>query len=71
MDKKEKIKQCIEESGLVILENGEIEVTDSVNYIYAVLALEEAFEIEFEESYLSDNFMKSIDQIEEIINLIS
>lgn len=71
MERREKIKECLEESGLVVLENGDIEITDSVNYIYAVLALEEAFDIEFDESYLNDDFMKSIDQLEDIIQLIS
>ena len=53
------------------VENGEIEITNSVNYIYAVLSLEEEFEIEFDESYINGDFMHTVDQLEEIINLIS
>lgn len=71
MEIREKVKECLEESGLIVLENGDIEITDSVNYIYAVLALEEAFDIEFAENYLNDDFMKSIDQLTDIIQLIS
>ena len=71
MDNKTRIIECLEESGLSVLENGEIEITNSVNYIYAVLSLEEEFEIEFDESYINGDFMHTVDQLEEIINLIS
>lgn len=71
MDKKAKIIECLEESGLSVSENGEIEITDSVNYIYAVLSLEEEFEIEFDEKFINGDFMHTVDQLEEIISLIS
>lgn len=70
MSKKEKIIQCLEESGIIVKADGQIEVLDSVTFVSAILALEEEFEIEISEEYLLTDFMKSLEQVEVIIDTI-
>lgn len=70
MDKRAQITKCLEESGIILLETGEIESPNSISFVAAILALEDEFDIEIGEEYMVDDFMTSIEQIEEVITIL-
>lgn len=49
---KERALKCMEESGIIVLENGDFDNMDSVNFISAVISIESEFDIEFPDEYL-------------------
>lgn len=52
MQVSEKVQKCIEENGIIILENGDFENLDSINFISTIVDIESEFDIEFPEEYL-------------------
>jgi acyl carrier protein len=48
----ERILKCIEENGIVVLEDGNFDNMNSINFISAVVSIESEFDIEFPDEYL-------------------
>jgi acyl carrier protein len=48
----ERVLKCIEENGIVVLEDGNFDNMDSINFISAVISIESEFDIEFPDEYL-------------------
>lgn len=48
----ERVLKCIEENGIIVLENGNFDNMDSINFISAIISLESEFDIEFPDEYL-------------------
>jgi acyl carrier protein len=48
----ERVLKCIEESGIAVLEDGNFENVNSINFISAIVSLESEFDIEFPDEYL-------------------
>lgn len=69
MENRERIIKCIEESGIAVQEDGTMDSFNSVAFVSAILALEEEFQIEISEEYLSIDYMSTIEQVEEVIQL--
>lgn len=69
----ERILKCVEESGITIDEKGEMINVESLNFISAIISLEEEFGIEFPSELLSyekvDNISRLKDLIEELCRL--
>lgn len=70
MDIKEKVRACLEECGIVIHDDGTIEQMDSINYVTAILSLEEAFDIEFPDEFLNFEIMVSLNKVKDTVEII-
>ena len=63
-----KLRVCLEESGIVILDDGSFDEMDSITFISAIVSIEQEFEIEFLDEYLIMNVMGNIDQLYEVVS---
>lgn len=63
----EKIEKCLFENGIDIDENGNMRDVDSLDFIGAIIALEEVFNIEFPDWFLNYELLHNKEQIEEMI----
>lgn len=70
MESIERVRKCIEESGMEVLDSGEIDGADSISFISAVLSIEEEFEMEFPDEYLLIETMSNIDNLHYVIQQI-
>jgi acyl carrier protein len=75
MINKDDIKKALTDIGVLIDDaeepNGyKIEVMDSITYINTIISLEEIYDVEFEDEYLTGSLFNSIDQLVDIINLL-
>lgn len=70
MDIKEKVRECLEECGIVIHDDGTIEQMESINYVTAILSLEETFDIEFPDEFLNFEIMVSLDKVKDTVEII-
>lgn len=52
MSVNERVLKCIEENGIIVLEDGNFDNMDSINFISAIISLESEFDIEFPDEYL-------------------
>lgn len=59
----ERIRKCIEESGIDVLESGELDNVESINFISAIISMEQEFDIEFPDEYLLIDIMSNIENI--------
>lgn len=59
----ERIRKCIEESGIDVLESGELDNIESINFISAIVNMEQEFDIEFPDEYLLIDTMSNIENI--------
>lgn len=64
----EKIKKIIEENGAKVNDNGSIENMDSLSFIATIVQLEEEFDIEFPDMYLTSEKLNKVDSIIYIVN---
>lgn len=64
----ERILKCVEENGIIILEDGNFDNLDSLTFISSVIALESEFDIEFPDEYLSTNIFSSLENVALIVN---
>lgn len=67
---KERVIRCVEECGINIDLDGTIIDLDSFKFISMVIALEDEFDIEFPDEYLSVGTMETIDNICDILSHI-
>ncbi len=70
MDIKEKVRECLEECGIVIHDDETIEQMESINYVTAILSLEETFDIEFPDEFLSFEIMVNLDKVKDTVEII-
>lgn len=71
MNIRQKIIKCIEENGIQICSDGNLDELESIKFISLIVSLEEEFKIEFPEEYLLTYKLSNVDMIKEvIINLI-
>ena len=71
MNIRQKIIKCIEENGIQISSDGNLDELESIKFISLIVSLEEEFKIEFPEEYLLTYKLSNVDMIKEvIINLI-
>ncbi|MNO42838.1 acyl carrier protein [compost metagenome] len=59
----ERILNCLEESGIEVLEDGILDNIDSYAFISAIVSIEEAFDIEFPDEYLLIDKLSNIEDI--------
>lgn len=52
MNMSERVQKCIEENGILVLEDGSFDNMDSIQFISAIVSLESEFDIEFPDEYL-------------------
>lgn len=64
---KQKLIECIEESGITILEDGTLEDIDSLKFISCIVEIERIFEIEFPDDLLLIDYFLDIDSLSKII----
>lgn len=64
----ERVLKCIEENGIIVLDNGNFENVDSMNFISTIISLETEFDIEFPDEYLLMNTFSDFDNAVFIIN---
>ena len=67
---KERIIKCIEENGIEVCADGTILELNSLKFIATIVSLEDEFDIEFPDEYLTGEIMESIDSIYGIITNI-
>ncbi len=48
----ERVLKCLEENGIIVLEDGNFENMNSINFISAIISLESEFDIEIPDEYL-------------------
>lgn len=66
----ERIKECIEDNGIIVLEDGSFDNIDSINFISAIISIESEFDIEFPEEYLLMSTFCDFDNVVLIVNEI-
>ncbi len=70
MELVDRAKECLEESGIIIYEDGTIEPMPSVSFVTAILSLEDEFDIEFPDEYLNFEIMQDLKHLGEAIQAI-
>lgn len=70
MEIKDRILRCMENSGIVVLEDGTFGDISSIEFISAILELESEFDIEFPDQYLIMDLFRNMDNILMIIERI-
>jgi len=69
-DDKEKLINCLEESGIIVDEDGTLPDMESIMFITMVLSIEEQFGIEFPDDYLNTTYFGSVDDILNFIKVM-
>lgn len=59
----QRVCNCLEKNGIVILEDGTFDNLDSINFISAIVDLESEFDIEFPDEYLSMEIFSEFEQL--------
>lgn len=67
MDIKERICKCLEEDGIELSNEGDLINVESINFISAIVSIEQEFDIEFPDNYLLFDTMSNIGDIEQIV----
>lgn len=67
MDRRDSVRRCLEENGVEIGETGEFLDVESINFISALVSIEEAFGFEFPDEYLLSGLLPTLDSICELI----
>ena len=52
MTVRDRVLSCIEESGIIVLKNGDFENLESINFISSIINIEAEFDLEFPDEYL-------------------
>lgn len=63
----DKVVQCLEENGILVLDTGELDEYDSIELVSALVELEAQFDIEFPDELLQ---MHTFSRIEVIVKII-
>lgn len=67
---KEKVLKCLEENGIDISEDGNLLNVESINFISAIVSLEEEFNIVFPDEYLGFTNITTLDSIMSIVEIL-
>jgi acyl carrier protein len=67
MNIEERIRECIENNGVLINDDGTFEEIDSLRFVSTIVALEEEFDIEIPDEYLTFDTMSSLENIKTIV----
>jgi len=67
MSIKNKVLNCFEVNGVLVLENGNFENLDSISFISVVVEIEDEFSIEFPDEYLLTNNFKNLNSVLSVI----
>jgi len=70
MSNKDRIIKCLEESGIQIFDNGDFGDFESMNFISAIISLEQEFGFEFPDEYLSMNMVSNLKNTELVVKKI-
>lgn len=70
MEIKERIRDCFEENGITITEDGVIGELSSVMFVTLILSLEDEFNIEFSDDYLNYDSVMTLERTCEIVQLL-
>lgn len=65
---KEKVEKILEEEGITISKNGVLQDVNSIKFISAIVNIEEEFNIEFPDEYLTLDIMGNLDNIIKILD---
>lgn len=63
MNIEQRVYDCLEKNGIVILEDATFDNLDSINFISAIVDLESEFDIEFPDEYLSIELFSEFAQL--------
>lgn len=63
----ERVIKCIEENGIIVLENGNFDNMESYNFISTIISIESEFDIEIPDEYLLMSTFCNLDNVVLII----
>lgn len=70
MDLRDRVKKCMEEGGIKVTESGEFQNYSSINFITAVVSLEDEFDVQFPDEYLLPDMMSDLQTVVNIIGTL-
>lgn len=66
----DRVRNCIEENGIEVLDNGELGNVESINFISAIISIELEFGIQIPDEYLLSDTMSNLEHLCYIVQTI-